>query len=60
MKEKLEDLALEVKALGPATVAACANMKPGKLSRFVNDPLNLTMAEVDRVQRAVAQLRAAK
>jgi hypothetical protein len=60
MKEKLEDLALEVKALGPATVAATCNMKAGKLSRFVNDPMNLTMAEVERVQHAVAQLRAAK
>jgi serine kinase of HPr protein (carbohydrate metabolism regulator) len=60
MKEKLADLALEVKALGPATVAATCNMKSGKLSRFVNDPLNLTMAEVERVERAVAQLRAAK
>lgn len=57
MKEKLEDLALEVKALGPAAVAAESGVRAARVSRFVNAPLSLTMRDLDAVTAAVARLR---
>ena len=57
VKERLEDLGQEVRRLGIAEVATASGVRKARVSRFVNDPMALSMHDVQRVERAVAALR---
>jgi hypothetical protein len=56
--DRLNTLALEVKNLGVDAVTEKSGVKRSRVSRFVKDQKVVTMAELNRIQLAVSELKA--
>ena len=59
-KNKLEDLAFEVKQLGAEAVAERSGVMRARVSRFINNQQVVTVRELGLIERAVAELKEEK
>jgi hypothetical protein len=58
-QSKLEEVARRVRDLTPARVAEWAELRPRKVSRFVNAPQSITYVELERIKAAIARIERA-
>lgn len=59
-KNKLEDIAFDVKLLGAEVVAEKSGVMKSRVSRFIKDQKVVTMTELQRIKNAVAELKETK
>jgi len=59
-KERLQETAMQVRDLTPATLSELTGIPQRRLARFVNNPESVTFPELTRIENALRFVREAR